>query len=237
MDNYIHGGALGYSNNKFLVSFQFIAWDFNGAIQSMVTSTAQNDSGLFETNLRDERYLPFEGAGAISKWKIELPNDIPQFDFETISDVILHIKYTSREAGHLRQAASVFVKEDVLQIPEGGLLQLFNVNHEFANDWQLFKSATNNADRKLNLAIDKEHFPYWTKPLGIDDIIKATFCSIDWKKNRLTIATENIDFDGDADVGWSLTIDNTKPVPFNFLNKIRNENRNVYVAISYMARS
>src|SRR5206468_47042 len=34
-----------------------------GAIESIVTSSGQNDSGLFETNLRDERYLPFEGAG------------------------------------------------------------------------------------------------------------------------------------------------------------------------------
>ena len=41
-----------------------------GAIQSVVTSNAQNDSGMFEANLRDERYLPFEGAGAISQWRI-----------------------------------------------------------------------------------------------------------------------------------------------------------------------
>ena len=59
--------------------------DFTGAIQSIVTSSAQNDSGLFEVDLRDERRLPFEGAGAISTWRIELPNDIPQFDFETRS--------------------------------------------------------------------------------------------------------------------------------------------------------
>jgi len=30
---------------------------------AIVTSTAQNDSGMFELNLKDERYLPFEGAG------------------------------------------------------------------------------------------------------------------------------------------------------------------------------
>ncbi len=211
--------------------------DFNGAIQSIVTSTAQNDSGLFETNLRDEKYLPFEGAGAISKWKIELPNDIPQFDFETISDVVLHIRYTCREAGHLRQAASDHVKEDVLQLPGGGLLQLFNINHEFPGEWNLFKTAANNAERSLTLNLDKNHFPYWTKPLGMEDTLTATFCSIDLRKNRLTIATENVDFTGDADTGWSLTIDNTKTVPFNFLNKIRTENRMVYVAISYLAKS
>src|SRR5262249_28876651 len=36
------------------------------ATQSIATSHAQNDSGMFELNFRDERYLPFETAGAIS---------------------------------------------------------------------------------------------------------------------------------------------------------------------------
>ena len=42
------------------------------ALQSIATSHAQNDSGMFELNFRDERYLPFEGAGAISRWRIRL---------------------------------------------------------------------------------------------------------------------------------------------------------------------
>src|SRR5262249_56425493 len=33
------------------------------AVQSIATSHGQNDSGLFELNFRDERYLPFEGGG------------------------------------------------------------------------------------------------------------------------------------------------------------------------------
>ena len=41
--------------------------------QSIVTSGAMFDSGMFETNLRDERFLPFEGAGAISTWTLALP--------------------------------------------------------------------------------------------------------------------------------------------------------------------
>src|SRR5262249_50882458 len=62
--------------------------DSFGAVQSIVTSGAQNDSGLFDTNLRDERYLPFEGAGAISTWRLELPRQFRPFDYETISDVV-----------------------------------------------------------------------------------------------------------------------------------------------------
>src|SRR5262249_42566749 len=48
-------------DNRFVTNF--------AAIQSIVTSHAQNDGGLFELNFRDERYLPLEGAGAISRWR------------------------------------------------------------------------------------------------------------------------------------------------------------------------
>ncbi|MFZ0445444.1 MAG: hypothetical protein WAM95_12655 [Bacillus sp. (in: firmicutes)] len=32
-------------------------------IDAIATRSAQNDSGMFELNFKDERYLPFEGAG------------------------------------------------------------------------------------------------------------------------------------------------------------------------------
>src|SRR4030095_6405314 len=34
--------------------------DFYGSLQSIVTSSAQSDAGLFEPNLPDQRYLPVE---------------------------------------------------------------------------------------------------------------------------------------------------------------------------------
>ena len=44
-----------------------------GAREAIATSCGQNDSGLFELNFRDQRYLPFEYMGAVSRWRIELP--------------------------------------------------------------------------------------------------------------------------------------------------------------------
>ena len=58
---------------------------------SMATSSGQTDSGMFELNFRDERYLPFEGAGAVSRWRLELPAPLPQFDYGSIADVLLHV--------------------------------------------------------------------------------------------------------------------------------------------------
>jgi hypothetical protein len=64
---------------------------------SVATSTAQNDAGVFEFSFRDERYMPFEGAGAVSSWRLALPKSFRAFDYETITDVILHVSYKAEE--------------------------------------------------------------------------------------------------------------------------------------------
>jgi Tc toxin complex TcA C-terminal TcB-binding domain len=209
--------------------------DFSGAITSIVTSSGQNDSGLFEVSLRDERYLPFEGAGAEGTWRIELPNDVPQFDFESIADVVLHLRYTAREAGHLRAAAAAHVKQDVLEAPEG-LLQLFTVNHDFPGPWSGFANAADDPSRRLQLTITQDHFPYWVSRLGIGDQLAATFAVIDRQKNKLTIAPASVDLSGpDATEGWTLSLDQASAPVFGFLK--RNRDAKVYMAVSYTARS
>lgn len=71
----------------------------NVPFKAVATSHGQNDAGVFELNFKDDRYLPFEGAGVISRWKLEMPAQaaLRPFDYNTITDVILHVKYTSRE--------------------------------------------------------------------------------------------------------------------------------------------
>jgi Tc toxin complex TcA C-terminal TcB-binding domain len=54
--------------------------NYFGSTDVIVTSSGTADSGMFETNLKDERFLPFEGHGAISAWKLSLP-PLPQFDY------------------------------------------------------------------------------------------------------------------------------------------------------------
>ena len=66
-----------------------------GHTVSIATSKAQLDAGVFEFGFRDERYMPFEGAGAISDWSLALPKTLRVFEYDTISDVILHLSYTA----------------------------------------------------------------------------------------------------------------------------------------------
>jgi hypothetical protein len=62
---------------------------------SIATSTAQADSGVFEMSFRDERLMPFQGQGAVSRWRLTLPRTFRQFDYQTINDVLLTLSYTA----------------------------------------------------------------------------------------------------------------------------------------------
>jgi len=142
--------------------------DFFGSIQSIVTSTGTNDSGLFETNLHDERKLPFEWSGAISQWQLDLPSNIRQFDFNTISDVILHMRYTAREGGDpLRKIAFANLEDRIGAARTAGSVRLVSMRHEFPSDWAKFKSAPIGSSpvsfAPLTFAIKPEHYPFWSQ--------------------------------------------------------------------------
>ena len=136
---------------------------------SIAVSTGQNDSGVFELNFRDERYIPFEGAGVISKWKIQLPNDFREFDYSSITDVVMHMRYTALDGGDkLRAPAEASVKHFVsnaVDLSQGeGLFALFDLRHDFPNEWykstQPLAGAT---ERVIALGNVFERLPVFTK--------------------------------------------------------------------------
>ncbi|WFO15786.1 hypothetical protein M601_018975 [Cellulophaga baltica 4] len=129
-----------------------------GAINAIVTSNAQNDDGMFESNFRDERYLPFEGAGVISLWDLELP-DFRQYDYSTISDVIIHISYTAvAEEGEFKKDVIAEYKSLLNNASEQGLFRLFDLKHDFPNEWHRF---TNEETDNFEAILKEEHFPYY----------------------------------------------------------------------------
>lgn len=153
--------------------------DAMGATQAIVTSGAQNDSGLFEANLGDERYLPFEGKGAIGTWRLQVPREFPAFDHETISDVILHVRYTAREGGDpLRKAAtdelSAAIDLAVQSAEQQGLARSFSLRQEFPSDWHRFLNppAGQTGDQAIKINIEKARFPFLlqSKPIALTRI-------------------------------------------------------------------
>jgi Tc toxin complex TcA C-terminal TcB-binding domain/Neuraminidase-like domain/Putative peptidoglycan binding domain len=157
--------------------------DYPGGVEQIVTSSGQNDDGLFELHLDDERYLPFENAGAISTWRLTLNNVYPQFDYSTISDVVLHLRYTARHGGSpfaAAVAASAKAQLNAVALAENrkGLYRLFSARRDFAANWEMFLSPAPGADQVLTLPLPPERFPFYTNGLdiqadGIDVIATA----------------------------------------------------------------
>ena len=162
-------------------------FEFNsGGIRSVVTSTGRDDPAAFEFNLHDERYLPFEGAGVISSWRLELPGKLPSefrpFDYRTISDVVLHIRYTARDGGETLRDAATKKMADALKVMEvergrAGLVRGFSARHEFPDAWQAFTHMPDGVAENpvLAMPITTEQFLYFTsgRSLKISRLVVA----------------------------------------------------------------
>ncbi|EBV3755362.1 hypothetical protein DOJ06_23900 [Salmonella enterica subsp. enterica serovar Bareilly] len=91
--NYLNDSTTGSASN--IITNQ-------RANQQIAVSSGLNDSGLFELNFGDERYLPFEGTGAVSNWQLAFPNytsDEQQALLASLNDVIVQVHYTALYGG------------------------------------------------------------------------------------------------------------------------------------------
>lgn len=130
-------------------------WVSNHAI---ATSSAQNDSGMFELNFRDERYLPFEGAGAISSWNLVLPKELRQFDYNTISDVVIHVNYTAKEDGNFRDSVEQRIKDALNSIVKDtkGMILGMSMKKKFPDQLHML-----NETKACSFKVERKDFPHF----------------------------------------------------------------------------
>jgi hypothetical protein len=102
--------------------------------QQVALSTGTNDSGLFQADYHDERYLPFEGTGAVSTWRLEVNGIDGPLHRQTLSDVILTVRYTARTGG------STFAEtvKNALGGKSRDSAWLLNLATDFSDKWQAF---------------------------------------------------------------------------------------------------
>jgi hypothetical protein len=130
------------------------------AAQSIAVSTAQGDTGLFEFSLRDERFLPFEGAGLVdSSWRFELPQYIRQFDYETISDLVLTVRYTARSSTVLTQPAVDALNSAISSQQEAFTGILIDLKRDFPEEWAK-TVAKGSSGLSIQIKLDDKYFPY-----------------------------------------------------------------------------
>jgi Salmonella virulence plasmid 28. len=131
--------------------------------RTIATSHGQNDGGVFDLNFRDERYLPFEGAGAVnSTWSLDLPSQIRMFDYDSISDVIIHLSYLARYDDALADAVETNIVDRLKTYAQTtGLFRLISLRHDFPTEFYQLLNPPVGQPPKTSLTLENKHFPMW----------------------------------------------------------------------------
>lgn len=132
--------AIAKNKNEYLNPPDQTFSSFNVPISAIAVSSLEDEHGVFELNFHDERYLPFEGAGLISEWHLDLPDKFREFDYDTISDVVMRIRYTSLDGGDKLKALAADSVQDYIKSVEAlsrdeGLFTVFDLKNDFSNEW------------------------------------------------------------------------------------------------------
>ena len=146
-------------------------------ITAIATTSAAADPGVFDADFssRAERFLPFEGAGAASTWRLELNDAFRTFDYGAIQDVVLHLSYTSLDGGAALAAAAkgavlAYIKD--VADSEGGLFGVVDVVRDYP---ALFAAAKNGgaAERTFTLAGLNGLLPVYTRGTAPEKLTTA----------------------------------------------------------------
>ncbi|GAA4198043.1 hypothetical protein GCM10022252_47830 [Streptosporangium oxazolinicum] len=110
----------------------------------------QENNGLFELRYDDERYLPFEGTGAVSTWRLELGGGLRGLaGAGALTDVVLTVRYTAEHGG------DVFTESVKGMLRPYPAAHLVDVARDFPKEWAAFLDG---GDR-LVLPLSPELFP------------------------------------------------------------------------------
>ncbi|MFM7548696.1 MAG: hypothetical protein ACKO8I_07435 [Cyanobacteriota bacterium] len=173
---------------------------------SISLSAAMNDSGLFEFSYRDERFLPFEGAGAVSKWRLELPATIRSFDYATIADVLLHLDYTALDGD--RAAAEANLAAIITAHAAGpGLFRLISLRHELPDAWARLTASPPPTPEHVDFTLTDAHFPHLFRGRDIQVVATTLYLR---PKPTAAVAPPAISLNGKG-VSWSMAHDIARP--------------------------
>lgn len=120
----------------------------------------ENDAGVFAVDRNSPKYLPFERRGAHSKWKLELTPPHKQFDWDSISDVVLTMQFTAREgftADRTITFAGLPYYPSASGSPvTGGAIVGVSLSRSFPDELHAFQSGSVGV---LSIPLTEDHLP------------------------------------------------------------------------------
>jgi hypothetical protein len=193
-----------------------------GSVQSIATSRAQADSGVFQLDFRDERYLPFERAGTISSWKLQLSNpELAQFDLSTVSDVLIHVNYIARDGGmdfRTTVESELVDQLNSLLSEDSGVTQAISLKDQYPDAWARMMNSDALAPHTMDLAIGAEHFAYFLRH-RIDDIRSIQMIALPDDGTTLNLDSASVELKSAGAPTAEFLIDPVLQVPSTMLSE------------------
>jgi hypothetical protein len=106
----------------------------------------RENNGMFEARFDDDRYLPFEGTGAVSTWRLERAGRAGEEPY----DVVVTVKYTAENGGDIFAGA---VKG---MLKPYAAARYFDVARDFPEQWEAFQAE---GETQLALPLSPDMFP------------------------------------------------------------------------------
>jgi hypothetical protein len=125
-------------------------WRSRQQVALSQTAEGEDNNGQFRLNLDDDRYLPFEGTGAVSAWRLELPGRRSVDDPARLGDVVLTLRYTA-DGGD-----AVFANTVKGMLKPYPAFRYIDVAADFPDAWAQFLDSD---DNELVLPFSADMFP------------------------------------------------------------------------------
>ncbi len=125
-------------------------WRANQQIALSHVDQYTENNGMFELNFGDERYLPFEGTGAVSNWRLELNGMKGSYNPADLLDVTIKLRYTAKQGG------SRFANEVKGVLKPYHTTSFFDMAYNFPDEWA---ALVNGDSDEVTITFTQAMFP------------------------------------------------------------------------------
>ncbi len=135
-------------------------WKVNEQIALSYVDQYDENNGMFELRYDDERYLPFEGTGAVSLWRLNLHGKAGSYNPEDLLDVTIKVRYTAEQGG------IAFANAVKGSLKPYKATSFFDLAYTFPDQWNELMLSDSNT---MELTFTRNMFPGMTgsKATGI----------------------------------------------------------------------
>ena len=124
-------------------------WRANQQVALSEVDQYTENNGMFELNFGDERYLPFEGTGAVSNWRLELKGKKGSYNPADLLDVTVKLRYSAQNGG------SRFENEVKGLLKPFHETAFFDMAYNFPNEWDAIRYG----DKDVEITFNRDMFP------------------------------------------------------------------------------